>query len=209
MTPLDYKLYFHRRLPHYQPPGAMLFVTFRLTGSLPRETIERLGAEVRQKEAELERMLDTPAKQRALYLAQRQLFGKWDAELDTWQYGPDWLSQPRIARMVCDALHYRDGKVYILDAFCVMPNHVHLVITPRIDSDDRVYSLSKIMHSLKGFTARRANHLLGRQGDFWQHESYDHVVRDNAEFQRIVTYVMENPSKAGLPLHWTYCRASQ
>ena len=75
------------------------------------------------------------------------------------------------------------------------------------DGEGNVYPLSKIMHAIKGSTARYANQLLGRQGAFWQHESYDHVVRDPEEFRRIVHYIMENPVRAGLPPRWVYCRA--
>ena len=62
--------------------------------------------------------------------------------------------------------------------------------------------MSAIMQSLKGRTARQVNLLLGRSGDFWQHENYDHVVRDEAERQRIVTYILNNPVKANLVEHW-------
>ena len=106
---------------------------------------------------------------------------------------------------MCKALHNLDGQVYTLEAYCVMPNHVHLVCTP-LSIQGEVYPLSKIMQSLKGNTARQANLLLGRTGDFWQHESYDHVVRDAVELKRIVNYVLANPSRAGLATQWVYCK---
>ncbi len=205
MPPLDYKLFYQRHLPHYQPAGATLFITFRLAGSLLQEALQRLDREARQRLSEIDRLLDPNAQNQAEYVLQKQLFGLWDAELDSIQHGPRWLSDPAIARMLCDALHFRDGRVYTLDAYCVMPNHVHLVVTP-LPAEGGVYSISKIMQSLKGYTARQANQILGRQGDFWQHESYDHVVRDAAEFKRIVNYVLENPARAGLPALWVYCR---
>ena len=67
------------------------------------------------------------------------------------------------------------------------------------------------MQSLKGFTSREANILLGRNGTFWEHESYDHFVRDADELKRIVAYVLRNPLKAGLvedwrEWRWSYCR---
>ena len=58
------------------------------------------------------------------------------------------------------------------------------------------------MHSFKRFTARLANQLLVRSGSFWQHESYGHVIRDQAEYERIIRYVLLNPVKAGLVEHW-------
>ena len=73
-----------------------------------------------------------------------------------------------------------------------MPNHVQLLILPRI-------AVSKIMRWLKGSTARKANQLLERTGlPFWQDESYDHWVRSRKEFERIIAYIEENPASAGL-----------
>ncbi|MBE7554915.1 MAG: transposase [Anaerolineales bacterium] len=83
-----------------------------------------------------------------------------------------------------------------------MANHVHVVYTPLRKEDDSYHALSAIMQSLKGRTASKANSLLGRRGDFWQHENYDHVVRDEAEFQRIIRYVLNNPVKAGFVQKW-------
>ena len=73
----------------------------------------------------------------------------------------------------------------------VMPNHVHLLLTPKID-------LPKIMHSLKRYTGRRANQLLGIEGPFWQAESYDHLVKNAEEFRKIKRYIEWNPVTAGL-----------
>ena len=73
-----------------------------------------------------------------------------------------------------------------------MANHVHVLIHPHVDP-------SRLLKSLKGATAREANELLGRTGEsFWQKESYDHWVRDQAEFERIRLYIENNPVKAGL-----------
>ncbi len=73
-----------------------------------------------------------------------------------------------------------------------MPNHVHLLVTPLLE-------VSKMMQSLKRFTARECNRILGLTGQpFWQDESYDRLVRDEAEYQRIVRYIEMNPVRAGL-----------
>jgi REP-associated tyrosine transposase len=208
MAPQDYQLFYQRHLPHYQPPGATLFITFRLAGSLPGEVMLRLEAEARQSENEIDGIVDLEARKEAFYSAQKRLFARLDGELDIGIHGPRWLSEPAIAHIVCEALHYRDGRVYTLEAYCVMPNHVHLVCTP-LGREGIVESVSNIMHSLKGFTARQANLLLGREGAFWQHESYDHVIRDAEEHQRIVNYVMANPARAGLPAYWVYCMSGE
>lgn len=206
MSPFNYKLYYQRKLPHYQPPGATLFITFRLAGSLPREVLDRLGKVLSSQEAEINKIIDPHASKNAIDTAQKTLFRKWDTELDYCHPGPRWLAEPGVAEVVREALHYRDGKQYILEAYSIMPNHVHFVCSPLMQ-EVGIIPLSKIMQSFKGNTARKANLLLGRQGEFWQHESYDHVVRDNNEFQRIVHYVLENPIRAGLPVRWVYCRS--
>lgn len=77
--------------------------------------------------------------------------------------------------------------------------------------EDEYYSLASIMHSLKGYTAYQANRMLGREGEFWAHESYDHWIRDYAEWQRIIAYVLNNPVKAGgchvwQDWEWNYVR---
>ena len=72
-----------------------------------------------------------------------------------------------------------------------------LLVCGKYTADD-----TTIMQPLKGYTARKANRLLGRSGAFWQHESYDHVVRNASEWQRIITYVFNNPIKAGLMDQW-------
>jgi REP element-mobilizing transposase RayT len=101
---------------------------------------------------------------------------------------------PEIANMIAEAIRYRDWRLrhYDLHAFVVMPNHVHLLMTPLI-------SVSKVMHSLKRFTAMEANKILGLTGQpFWQDESYDRLVRSDTEFDRITRYIETNPVKAGL-----------
>ena len=81
---------------------------------------------------------------------------------------------------------------YELAAWAIMPNHVHLLVLPKVPVRVR-------MRWLKGSTARRANLLLGRTGQrFWQDESYDHWVRNNREFERIIQYIEANPVTAGL-----------
>jgi REP element-mobilizing transposase RayT len=104
-----------------------------------------------------------------------------------------YLRQPAIAELVMESI--RKGEEldhYKLYAFVVMANHVHVLILPQIDP-------SRLLKSLKGATAREANKLLRRTGEpFWQKESYDHWVRNEAEFERIRAYIENNPVKAGL-----------
>ncbi|GAB4159858.1 MAG: hypothetical protein Fur0021_31170 [Candidatus Promineifilaceae bacterium] len=136
------------------------------------------------------------------YQEQNRLFGQMNRYLDSTPDGPHWLKQPAVAQAVAGSLHHRREQVYDLDTFCIMSNHVHLVFTPLPKEDNSYHSLSSIMHSLKLYTARCANTILQRSGGFWQKESYDHVVRDEAELGRIRSYVLANPVRAGLVSAW-------
>jgi len=117
-----------------------------------------------------------------------------DRLLDEVRTGAFYLRQPAIADMLVEAIHYNTDilRHYRLHAFVVMPNHVHLLSTPTVP-------LPKLTKSLKGITAKRANVILGLTGrSFWQDESYDHVVRSEREFEKIRSYIEENPVRAGL-----------
>ena len=96
--------------------------------------------------------------------------------------------------MVIAAIHHQETQLkhYELHAYVVMANHVHLLITPHVE-------VSKLMKSLKRFTAREGNRILGLTGQpFWQEESYDRLVRGPEEFEKIAQYIELNPVKAGL-----------
>ena len=213
MSQFDYKPSYRRHLPHIQPPGATLFITFRLAGSIPAEILRQLLEEQEQAEKRLARLGDPDERMRQADRERRRMFGKWDKALDSTQCGPFWLCDGRIAALVAESLHHLDNQRYTLEAFCIMPNHVHSVFTP-LEKDNGTYcSMSSIQHSLKRYTALHANRILERKGDFWQHENYDHVVRDEKEFNRIVAYVLNNPVAAGLvsapeEWKWSYCRTN-
>jgi len=239
MSQLEYQEFYERNLPHIQPPEATLFVTFRLDGSLPEVTLEQWRIEKKRLEMTLLRWAaisppgtipDPEAVAEEKLKHHRRWFRKFEELLDGAATGPLWLKEDRVAAIVDEALRYRDGKIYRLDAYCVMPNHVHAVFAPYLteelareladkairrkraalnqllpaDTDEETcqFVLASIMGSLKGWTARRCNRALNRQGQFWQHESYDHVIRNQAEWERVVNYVVKNPVKAGLVADW-------
>jgi len=115
-----------------------------------------------------------------------------DRLLDTSRFGPIHLRQPEIAKLVRDSILHCAGVDYDLHAWVIMPNHVHMLITPHTD-------VSSFMRRLKGYTARQANKLLGQSGQsFWQEESYDRLVRSAREFRNIESYILRNPVTAGL-----------
>jgi REP element-mobilizing transposase RayT len=117
-----------------------------------------------------------------------------DKLLDAAQTGPTFLKRPEIARAVCKAI--TDGENlgrYAAHAFVVMPNHVHLLVTPHVTA-------RRWLGPLKGYTGYMANKLLRRSGAFWQEESYDHLVRNDRSFDRIIRYIEFNPVSSGLAL---------
>jgi REP-associated tyrosine transposase len=204
--------YYRRHLPHWQPFGAIFFVTFRLKGSVPEQAIASLHERKEQRGRELVR---APGWMHAgrRYLDESHSFVKWDTFLDRIDCGPHWLARPDIAGILGEALLYRDGQEYELHAYCIMPNHVHAVLGPTRGESSREIRLNEILGKLKRHTARQANTVLGRKGPFWQDESYDHVIRESGEFINIVRYVLNNPVKAGFVSKWqdwpwTYCRDS-
>ncbi|MDU0371694.1 transposase [Hymenobacter endophyticus] len=96
------------------------------------------------------------------------------------------------------SLHHFHSKAYKLLCYCIMPNHVHVIVSP----PENAPSLAETLQRIKGYTALQANKLLGRTGQFWQRETYDHIVRNSEEMQRIIAYVVNNPVKAGLVESW-------
>jgi len=195
---------FHRRhLPHFYPPDAIYFISSRLADSLPPSVIERA-----RKERELleSQRLEGKKVSSGLppYIDELEW---WEKVIERGNKNARWLADPRVASLVAQSIHYRDGKDYDLVAYTIMPNHMHLVFgIGQYDLLERPENagtlsgkqLSRTMMSLKRHTALQANKILGRTGPFWQDESYDHVVRDGEELARIIEYVLDNPVIAGL-----------
>jgi REP element-mobilizing transposase RayT len=205
-NPLVAGLHFRGKLPHLKKEGAVYFVTFRLADSLPAHEVSRLKRE-RQSILEQARAAKSPLT----WHEEQQLLAwycdKVEALLDA-GYGACWLSKLEIASLVAGALNHFAGQRYELRAWVVMPNHVHSVVWPMPG-----YALSDILHSWKSFTSGEANRVLHRTGEvFWQAESFDHWIRDDEERARLVTYVENNPVKAGFyrrPEDWKWSSASR
>ncbi len=193
-------LFRYRNLPHLEIQSGTYFVTFRIAGSVPRNVIEswRFEREDVQRNAICnKRPLSDHENKRLKYLYSEKIERYMDQG-----YGDCWLRNPQITQLVIDALRYFDGERYNLHAWCVMPNHVHVVFTAVSTGNELVSDLSKILHSWKSFTSHGANRILGRSGQFWQGESYDHLIRGDEDFWHCIDYTLENPVKAGLCKYW-------
>ena len=217
----EFKPFHRRNLPHIHWAGSTFFVTFRLAGSISQTVLRQWKADRMLVEREI-RWLDTRAErnddvEKLTRAFHRKWFARYEDILHKAGHGPIWLKDREIAAIVADSLRQLDGNKYALHCFCIMCNHVHVLFTPFVTTDSitttkqidgrRTFesgdaTVSAIMQSIKGYTAREANRLLGRRGQFWQAESYDRRVRDEAEFRRILIYILNNPVKAGLVRDW-------
>ena len=190
-------------LPHFDSTDVLQSITFRLADSLPQ-------SKLRQLEAELKHL--PPNTQN---LVRRRQSEKWlDAGM-----GCCALRHPLVAAMVVETLELSDPKRYALIAWCVMPNHVHVLIEPRV-------SVSKIVQSWKSYAGRwmmQRNAALGldipgaerKIGDpkrtVWMRDYWDRDIRNESHLQRVVEYIHANPVKAGLcrkPRDWRWSSAS-
>ena len=179
-------------LPHFDKEIIQL-VTFRPHDSVPSERLERWRDELDWKQG-----LAATSEQ-AVEL-RRRIERYEDAG-----HGCCWLARPIVASMVQGALRYYDGVRYGLVAWCVMPNHVHVLF--RVVEG---FGLSDVVHNWKSFTAHEANKLLRRKGVFWLNDYHDRYIRDDEHYRNAINYIHNNPVKAGLvatPEQWLYSSA--
>lgn len=179
------------RLPHWEQEAGVYFVTWRLADSIPaeaRERIQREREDILRTAESLGRDLSEDEKGQLERLHTEKVENLLNAG-----YGECYLNNDDCAGVVSQTLLKFDGERYDLFAWCVMPNHVHVVFQARPG-----HGLPQIMHSWKSFTAKACNRLLGRTGPFWMDESFDRLVRDEAELRKFTDYTLRNPVAAGL-----------
>ena len=157
-------------LPHFDGQAIQQVITLHLADSLPHDIAKRCAAtsdrtEVRQ---------------------------RYEAYLDA-GHGSCLLREPACAEVVQSALLHFDAERYRLLAWCVMPNHVHVIIEPLPG-----HGLAKILQSWKRHTAQQINRRLGLSGPLWRREYWDRFIRDERHFAAAVAYIDANPVKAGL-----------
>ncbi len=167
-------------LPHFEN-RALQFITFRLFDSVPKELIEEWKT-VLAMENDTKEPTDVA----------RQMYKLVDKFEDS-GYGQCFLADSRVADMMEQTLKHNDGKKYDLISYCIMPNHVHVLI--RVSEG---VSLSSILHTWRSYSAHEANKILGRSGDFWMKDYYDRYIRDARHYTAVVQYIKDNPAKAGL-----------
>lgn len=168
-------------LPHFDSPEAIQHIVFRTADSLPDRLSSRSGDDPRRRSWNVEDVLDQG-------------------------HGAQALADPASAQFVQDAVLHFDGERYRVLAWCVMPNHVHVLI-----EQSEGYSLPDVVRSWKTFTAARINAFRGEGGAFWARDYFDRFMRNETQFARAVAYIEANPVKAGLcerPEAWRFSSAS-
>lgn len=182
-------------LPHFDGGATQQFITYHLADSLPRRTLERLEVE----------LADLPDDERAA-LKRERLHGYLDAGI-----GCCVLRGPECARIVQGAFLHGDGERYRLLGWCVMPNHVHVLVEPKDG-----WTLDRIVHSWKSFTAHAilktaaGTAAFPGGGHVWHREYWDRYIRDERHYATAVAYMAQNPVKAGLvdePTAWPWSHA--
>ncbi|WP_411845840.1 class I tRNA ligase family protein [Roseibacillus persicicus] len=177
-----------RNLPHWQQDGRYYFLTWRLADSLPQNKLN----ELKTKRADW-----LKANPGELSSEKEQEFHKlFSQKVDQWLdegAGSCCLKDQEASKIVADALKHFDGERYELEGYVVMPNHVHVAVRLFPEED-----LSKILHSWKSFTAKAINKVLGQEGQLWQEEVFDRIIRGPEHLGNVRSYIWANPKAAGL-----------
>jgi REP element-mobilizing transposase RayT len=181
---------YYRHLPHWRQDGATYFVTFRLHDSLPQAKLKQLEMLRREWEQKYPPPR-SPEQWEQLTRATTRHVEFW---LDQGM-GSCRLKHPLARKCMAEAMHHFDADRYELDAYVIMPNHVHAILRPLSSEDD---SLEKILQSWKRHTTREINRLFGLSGQCWQEESFDRIIRDEEHLYRSIQYLGWNPGNAGL-----------
>lgn len=177
-------------LPHWDFQGAVQAITFRLKDSVPAKVIVTWRRELESIEDE---------KERARKL--RQFISRFEDE----GHGESFLRLPECAGIVQSQLLDGHGRSYRLIEWCIMPNHVHVMIKVNVG-----FGLSRIVQHWKGRSALEINRLLNRSGSIWQREYHDRFVRDLDHYYDCRAYIRNNPVKArlcGSPEEWEFSSA--
>ena len=194
----DSKNHCRKYLPHIEDKK-LQFITFRLYDSLPQSVIEYCKNTLQSLKKEENKTDVTNAKIKECL----KIIDKYEDA----GYGQCFLQNQQIADLMANTLKHNDNKLYKLYDWCIMPNHVHVMIK----TDDNS-SLSQILHAWRSYTAHKGNEILGRKGKFWMNEYFDRYIREEVHGLKVSSYITMNPVKAGLvarPEEWRWSSAYQ
>lgn len=192
----DESIHRHRlNLPHWRQWGRTYFITTRLADSVPAHILEHWKDQRRlwlsQRGMSPEFNIDELSEDER-HAFHREFTARFHEFLDA-GHGACILARKDIASILSELLTAGHGQIYQLDGWVIMPNHFHALVEP-IEKQ----TLGSILQRWKGASARRINQILGRSGSLWQAETFDHIVRSEAQFEYFRRYIAGNPAKAGL-----------
>ena len=185
-----------RNLPHWEQAGCTYFITYRMADSLPAEKLRQL-----ERERDLFcKQNPKPWDEATWRIYTQQFEGGVQQWLDA-GHGSCVLEQSALRDIVAEGLHHFDGQRYQLGDYVIMPNHVHLLFTPAPG-----FEMKSLLHTWKSFSAKAMGKACAEAPThFWQHETYDHIVRSPQQLAHYQNYIRENPAKAHLkPGTWTH-----
>ena len=189
-----------RKLPHWEQRDAYYFLTWRTADSIPQSVLQQWLTEretwlqahginpvLKDWQREVEKLPEDDHK--TFY---REFTLRWLQMLDDC-HGECLLRNPSLSEIVAENLHHQNGDKYELEAWVIMPNHVHVLVgVPGRNA------MKQLCRNWKNYTAKRINESLNRQGQLWQWESFDHLVRSPASLEKFRQYILKNPTKAQL-----------
>jgi len=193
--------FYRRRLPHIMSAGNPVFITWRMKFTLPRHIVEAIE-EKREDFQKRSQQWSEEYQKMQKYQFDNKLFAWFDDIIAKTENLPAMLTDSQVAAVIEDCLHYLDSRKYKLICYCIMPNHVHLLIIPLCTTSQLKDILPEITKSIKQYTSRRINVILNTKGAFWARESYDHLVRSDKELIRVFEYIIQNPVTAELVDNW-------
>lgn len=189
-----------RGLPHWSQATCVTFVTWRQNDSLPRNVLQRIDEEIEAllKAEGIDPHQDWKQQLAGQSLDRRsdihsRLFATRDKFLDQ-GFGSCALTNAQCSATVLDSLIKFDMERYFLTDAIIMPNHCHFLC-----AFSKETQFLKQCATWKRYTGRRINEILGRKGEFWQVDQFDHLVRSPEAFEYYRRYIAENPQKANLP----------
>ena len=177
-------------LPHVEYQRFQ-FITYRLYDSVPKDILQSWREE-----------LELNDKNKPQDIQQYKELSNRIAKYEDAGYGQCFLKNDQVAKIIQDNLLHYDGRKYNLINWCIMPNHVHVLI------EVLEGTLTEILRSWRSYTAHEANKVLGRTGQFWMEEYFDRYIRDAQHFRDVMDYIDNNPLKAGLASQaspWRWC----
>jgi REP element-mobilizing transposase RayT len=196
------KVYFHsRNLPHIHAGNTPIFITYRLNFTLPQKVMEQYKQLTEEWSQELE-CLSQEEKDIKLKEKGHRFFDWFDRIIARSPDVPRLLHKDGIRQIIEESFKRFDGLRYTLLGYCIMPNHVHVLIYPLVQDDGNIFPIPHIVYTWKKYTAAAINKVLGKKGSLWQKESYDSLVRDENGLVQVLEYIVNNPVKAQLVEDW-------